>query len=87
MGQSAVRNKWAREGSDLLIVSRIKLFSDNDSWIHDKTTGGSDLVNACYHSVKNFLSSSLFSNNVRLQYTKLQFCTKFCMGVKLGLRH
>jgi hypothetical protein len=29
--------------------------------------------------------SRLLSKNIKLEYTKLQFCLWFCMGVKLGL--
>jgi hypothetical protein len=37
--------------------------------------------NACYHSVQNLLSPHLLST----EYTKLQFCLWFCIGVKLDL--
>jgi hypothetical protein len=39
--------------------------------------------NACYRSAQNLLSSRLLSK--KLKYTRLQFCLRFCMGVKLGL--
>ena len=43
--------------------------------------------NACYHSMQNFLSSSLLSKNVKIRYTELYFCLLFCMGAKLGHSH
>jgi hypothetical protein len=44
--------------------------------------------NACCHSVKNVLPSSLLSKKLKIKgYTELQFCLLFYMGVKLGRSH
>ena len=39
--------------------------------------------NACYHSVKNLLSSRLPSKNLKIEIYRTT-CRLFCMGVKLG---
>jgi len=40
--------------------------------------------NACYHSVRNLLSSSLLSKNLKIKMYRTIICLLFCMGVKLG---
>ena len=44
--------------------------------------------NACSHSVKNILSSSLLSKAYKVKiYKNVQFCILFCVGVKIGRSH
>jgi hypothetical protein len=43
--------------------------------------------NACYHSVKNLLSSSLLSKNIDIKIYITIILPVFCMGVKLGGSH
>ena len=40
--------------------------------------------NACYHSVQNTLSSSLFSKKIKIKIHRTVICLLFCMGVKIG---
>ena len=40
--------------------------------------------NACYHSVKNLLSSSLLFKNIRIKIHRNIILRGVCMGVKLG---
>jgi len=40
--------------------------------------------NACYHSVKNLLSSSLVYKNLKIKIYRTIIYPVFCMGVKLG---
>ena len=42
------------------------------------------LGNACYHSVQNFLSSSLLSKNLKIKIYRTIICLLFCMDVELG---
>ena len=40
--------------------------------------------NACYHSVKNLLSSRLLSKNLKIKIFRTIILPVFCMGVKIG---
>ncbi len=42
------------------------------------------LVNACYHSVQNILSSSLLTKNLKIKIYRTIILLLFCMDVKLG---
>jgi hypothetical protein len=44
-------------------------------------------VNACYHSVKRVLCSSVLTKNVKLITFWPIILSVYCMGVKLGLSH
>jgi hypothetical protein len=43
--------------------------------------------NACYHSVQDFLSSSLQSKNTKIKIYRTVILPVFCLGVRLGLSH
>jgi ribosomal protein S1 len=43
--------------------------------------------NACYHSVQDFLPSSLLSKDTKIEIYRSIICLLFCMGVRLGLSH
>jgi hypothetical protein len=73
--------KWYSEN-----VAQFKYFGmrvTNQNMIQEEIKWRLNSGNACYHSVQNLLFR-LFSKNLKLEYTGLQFCLWFCMGVKLG---
>jgi len=43
--------------------------------------------NTCYHSVKNLLSSSLLSKNLKIKICRTIILPAVSMGVKLGRSH
>jgi hypothetical protein len=43
---------------------------DNQNLFHDKIKAGLNLVNSCYHSVQNLLSSHLLSKNIKIKIYK-----------------
>jgi len=56
----------------------------NQNSIQEETKSSWKSGNACYHSVRNLLSSSLLSKNLKIKLYKTIICLLFCMGVKLG---
>jgi len=43
--------------------------------------------NACYHSVQNFLSSSLLSKNIKIKIYRTIILPAVLYGCELGLSH
>jgi len=43
--------------------------------------------NACYHSVKNLLSSTLLSKKTQIKSCRTIICLLLCIGVKYGRSH
>jgi len=43
--------------------------------------------NACYHSVQNFLSSSLLSKNIKIKIYRIIILPVVLYGCELGLSH
>ena len=60
----------------------------NQNCMHKEIKSSLKSGNACYHSVRDILSSFLPSRSIKIkiQYMELHFCV-FCMGVKLGPSH
>ena len=44
-------------------------------------------VSACYHSVQNLLSSSLFSSNIKIKIYRTIILPVFCISMMLGRSH
>jgi hypothetical protein len=61
----------------------------NQNYTHVEIKNRLNSGNACYHAVKNLLSSCLLSRNKKIKIYKIiiLFDALFCMGVKLGLSH
>jgi len=43
--------------------------------------------NACYHSVRNFVSSSLLTKDTHIKIHRAKFCSLFSTSLKIGLPH
>jgi hypothetical protein len=57
----------------------------NQNLIQEEIKRKLNLVNACYHSLHNLLSSRLLSKNVKIRIYKIRILLCFCMGVKLDV--
>jgi len=59
----------------------------NQNFIQEKIKNRVRSGNACYHSVRNLLSSSLLSNNLKIKMYRTIILLVVCVGVKLGRAH
>jgi hypothetical protein len=56
----------------------------NKNSIQEETESKLKTGNSCYHSVQNRLSSSLLSNNIKIEVHRTIIVRAFSMGVKYG---
>jgi hypothetical protein len=56
----------------------------NQNSIQEEIKSSMKSGNACYHSVKNSLSSRLISITLKIKIHRIKILPLFCMGVKLG---
>jgi len=59
----------------------------NQNSIQAENTSRLKSGNACYHSVRNLLSSSLLSKNLKIKIYRTIILPVFYMGVKFGRLH
>ena len=59
----------------------------NQNSVQEEIKSRLKLGNACYHSVQNFLSSSLLSKNKEIKVYRTIILTVVLCGVKLGRSH
>jgi len=57
------------------------------SSIQEEMKSGLKSGNACYHSVQNFLSSSLLSKNIKIKIYRTIILPAVLYGCELGLSH
>jgi hypothetical protein len=58
----------------------------NQSLIHEEITSRLKLGNACYHSVQNFLASSLLPKNVKIKIYRTLILPAVLYGCETWLR-
>jgi hypothetical protein len=56
----------------------------NQNSVQEETKSRLKSGNTCYHSVQNFMSSSLLFKNIRIKIYRTIILLLFCMGVKRG---
>ena len=59
----------------------------NQNCIQEKIKSRLESGNVCYHSVRNLLSSSLLSKNIKIKMYRTVILLLFCVGLKLGRRY